>query len=198
MWYNVCTMSQWIAHFNIANECRTLKLKVWHCPPFLFLAMGFATVIAMVATYVVSSRYTDEPEIAALIVSFVAALFFVIGNLIIKGFNEIVEANRTESEFVSIISHQLGMPLSIFRMTLGLVEKLCADDTAHPITKHIKTLTDTTDNMIALVQSLMEVGRIEAGRLAINRESFRLDEMTRLMADGLRSYAAANNIALSV
>lgn len=191
-------MSQWIAHLNIANECRTLKLKVWHCPPFLFLAMGLATVIAMLATYIVASRYTDEPEIAALIVSFVAALFFVIGNLVIKGFNEVVEANRTESEFVSIISHQLGTPLSIFRMTLGLVEKSCRPDVTHSIGEHLKTLTDTADSMIALVQSLTEVGRIEAGRLAPKRESFRLDDMTRLMADSLRPYAAANNVSLLI
>lgn len=188
----------WIAHLNIANECRTLKLKIWHCPPVLFLAMGFATVIAMLATYIVASRYTDEPQIAALIVSFVAALFFVIGNLVVKGFNEVVEANRTESEFVSIISHQLGTPLSIFRMTLGLVEKSRRGDTARTLGEHLKTLTDTTDNMIALVQSLMEVGRIEAGRLMLESESFRLDEMTRDVAEGMRSYATANNITISV
>ena len=198
VWYNFEVMVSWFAYINVASECRTLKLKLWHCPPFLFFMMGFVTIAAMIGTYIVASRYTDEPRIAALIVSFVAALFFVVGTMVVKGFNEVVEANRTESEFVSIISHQLGTPLSIFRMTLGLVEKLCAHDMAHPLTKHIKTLTDTTDNMIALVQSLMEVGRIEAGRLTLKIESFRLDEMTRLMADDLRSYAVANNIVLSV
>lgn len=191
-------MIAWLGNLNVASECRTLKLRLWHCPPFLFFMMGFVTITAMVGTYVVASSYTDEPQIAALVVSFVAALFFVIGNLVVKGFNEVVEANRTESEFVSIISHQLGTPLSIFRMTLGAVEKLCTEsDHAHPINEYMKTLTDTTDNMIGLVQSLVEVSRIEAGRLALKRESFRLDEMTENMIGDFRKYAAANHITLS-
>lgn len=192
-------MTSWLAHFNVASECRALKLKIWHCPPFLFFMMGFVTIIAMVGTYVVASNYADEPQIAALIVSFVAALFFVVGNMVINGFNEIVEANRTESEFVSIISHQLGTPLSIFRMTLGLVEKESVrDGSPHPISGYLKTLTDTTDNMIDLVQALIEVGRIEAGRLALKKEVFRLDDLTQKMAEDLRKYAGANNIALVV
>ncbi len=197
VWYYRDAMIPWLAHFNVASECRTLKLKIWHCPPFLFFMMGFVTIIAMVGTYLVASNYTDEPRIAALIVSFVAALFFVVGTMVINGFNEIVEANRTESEFVSIISHQLGTPLSIFRMTLGVVEKACAQEVPpHPISEYLKTLTDTTDNMIGLVQSLVEVGRIEAGRLALKKEVFRLDDLTHNMAEDFRKYAEANNIVL--
>ncbi len=199
MWYNDGVMTSWLAHLNVASECRTLKLKIWHCPPFLFFMMGFVTITAMIGTYIVASRYTDEPQIAALIVSFVAALFFVVGNMVVKGFNEVVEANRTESEFVSIISHQLGTPLSIFRMTLGLAEKESARDGAfHPMDGYLKTLTDTADNMIGLVQSLVEVGRIEAGRLALKKDIFRLDALTRKMAEDLRKYAGANNITLTL
>jgi len=199
VWYHGSVMTSWLAHLNVASECRTLKLKIWHCPPFLFFMMGFVTITAMIGTYIVASRYTDEPQIAALIVSFVAALFFVVGNLVVKGFNEIVEANRTESEFVSIISHQLGTPLSIFRMTLGLAGKESGHDARpHPISEYLKTLTDTTDNMIGLVQSLVEVGRIEAGRLALKKELFRLDALTQKMTEDFRNYAAAHHIALVI
>ena len=148
MWYNGIIMMSWLARLNVASECRALKLRVWHCPPFLFFMMGFVTIAAMVATYIAANHYTDEPQIAALIVSFVAALFFVVGNMVVKGFNEIVEANRTENEFVSIISHQLGTPLSIFRMTLGLVEKESfRDGSTHPVNEYIRTLIDTADNI---------------------------------------------------
>src|SRR3989344_8755875 len=123
-------MSPLISRLNIAAECRILKIPLLHCPPFLFITMGFATIAAMATSYIVANRYTDQPEIAALIVSFVAGLFFVVGNMVIKGFHEVVEANRMKSEFISIISHQLGTPLSIFRMTLGLVERRSEEHTS--------------------------------------------------------------------
>jgi signal transduction histidine kinase len=195
-------MVSFFARLNVATECRTLKLKLklWHCPPFLFFAMGFVTITAMVATYVVANRFVDEPQIAALIVSFIAALFFVVGNMIIHGFNEIVEANRTESEFVSIISHQLGTPLSIFRMTLDMMGKsgTSAGARDREDSESLKTLTDTTDNMIALVRSLVEVGRIGTGRMVLNREAFALDALTAQMKDSLATYAAANNVVLAL
>ena len=192
-------MDGWRERFNLAGECRALKLEWWQCPPVLFMLMGVTTIFAMVATYLVASRYTEEPEIAALIVSFVAALFFLAGNLTVRGFNHVAGANRTKSEFISIISHQLGTPLSIFRMTLGLVEReVGADGGGDAIREHLLTLTDAADRMLRLVRSLLEVGRIDAARLVVKKEPFLLDALTRGVVGEFSRYAAANNIAVAL
>ena len=64
------------------EECQTLRLKFWQCPPFLFLTLGLVTIISMLAVYLLASRYVAEPEVAALIVIFVAALFLILGNFL--------------------------------------------------------------------------------------------------------------------
>lgn len=190
-------MHELLPRLNFAVECRTLKIPLWHCPPFLFILMGFVTIAAMAASYVVANRYTNQPELAALIVSFVAALFFIVGNLVIKGFNEVAEANRMKSEFVSIISHQLGTPLSIFRMTLGLIARERQKDTAQEdIAAYLPTLTDTADRMIRLVNSLMEVNRIEASRLVLKPEALDLAAETQRLLAHFRSYADAHKVRL--
>lgn len=189
-------MTLLFSRLNIVAECRAVKIPLRHCPPFLFIMMGFATIAAMTASYIIASRYTDQPEIAALIVSFVAALFFVVGNLVVRGFNEVAEANRMKSEFVSIISHQLGTPLSIFRMTLGLMEREKGEDGVQR--QHLHTLIGTTDRMIRLVQSLLEVSRIEASRLVLKPEPVALGPMSERLARDFRSYAEAHRVALSL
>ena len=194
-------MSPLWSNVNIFAECRAFKMKLWHCPPFLFLVMGCMTIVAMLATYAVASNLVDEPEAAALIVMFVAALFLVVGNVVIRGFHEIAEANRTKSEFVSIISHQLGTPLSVFRLTLGLVEREMlpgSERGAGRMRDHVKTLTDTTDSMIGLVRILLEASRIEAGDLALKKEPLALDALTERMVENFQDYAGANNVRLTL
>lgn len=199
-------MARWGSYFDVAGECRMLKVPFWQCPPFLFLMMGFITIISMVATYLFASRYTVEPEVAALIVIFVAVLFFVVGNLVIRGFDRIVDANRTKSEFISIISHQLGTPLSIFKMTLGLVEQemkgvsLISADKDSKAPEHIAslmtTLGETTENMIGLVHSLLEVSKIEARSIVLEKEIFSLNELTKKVVESRQRYASASNVRI--
>src|SRR3989338_5944036 len=189
-------MSPLISRLNIAAECRILKIPLLHCQPFLFITMGFATIAAMATSYIVANRYTDQPEIAALIVSFVAGLFFVVGNMVIKGFHEVVEANRMKSEFISIISHQLGTPLSIFRMALGLVERGKDKGSAPDMGEHLPTLIDTTDRMIRLVNALREVNRIKRSRLVLKQEDVDMGAQTRGLIESFRSYAEAHKVRL--
>lgn len=190
-------MAALLPHLNIAAECRAVKIPLRHCPPFLFIMMGFVTIAAMTASYIAASRYTDQPEIAALIVSFVAALFFVVGNLVIAGFNEVAEANRMKSEFFSIISHQLGTPLSIFRMTLGLMEREGKEQNTQGAALHyLPTLTDTADRMIRLVNALLEVNRIDASRLVLKPEAVDVGAMTEQTAENFRAYAAARRVRI--
>ncbi len=187
------------ARLNIFHECKSLGWGLWQCPPFLFLVMGTVTIVSMLVTYSLSTRFVDEPEIAALIVMFVAVLFLVVGNLIITGFNRVAEANRMKAEFISTISHQLRSPLSIFKWTLDVVER-AEQDTEHgkpdgkaQMEKFIQTLRDTTENMIHLVNSLLEASRIEARTFVLKQEVFSVTELTDRIVDIFRRYAASSD-----
>ena len=108
---------------HVFGECKRSGLGLWECPPFLFIVMGFINICAMLGSYFLASRYTDEPMVAALVVVSVSVLILVIGNFIISGFNKIAEANLLKSEFISIVSHQLRSPLSIFKWTMDILIK---------------------------------------------------------------------------
>lgn len=183
---------------NFFAECRELRWGLWQCPPFLFLVMGFITIVSMVATYALASRYVDEPEIAALVVIFVTVLFLIIGHTIVTGFNRIAETNRMKSEFIALISHQLRSPLSIFKWTLDVLKRDLEKTRGESPENFLDTLRTTSESMISLVNSLLEVSRIEARTFELKKDSFSLVDLTTEIIKNFQKYAEASNIRLSL
>ncbi len=190
----------WFHGFNFVDECRALNWGLWQCPPFLYLIMGFITIVAMVTTYLFASRYfIDEPEIAALIVIVVTILLFVIGNTLISGFNRIAEANRMKTEFVSLVSHQLRSPLSIFKWTINLMEMRKEQDHFNSeIKTSLYTLHDANERMIRLVNMLLEVSRLEAKTFELRPEELSLPDLTKSVVQNFERFASASNINLNL
>ncbi len=185
---------------NISAECRSIGLGLWQCPPFLFLVMGFITITSMIGVSLLSSRYFQEPEVPTIIiVSFIATLFLIIGNAIINGFSKIAEANRIKSQFVSIISHQLRTPVSIFKWTLeSLQQTIKKPELCDETNSSILNLQDASQKMIHLVNTLLDVTRIEAGTLTLQSEDISLSETLKKLINGFQRYAEMSHIALAM
>ena len=177
-------------------ECRRLDWPFWQCPPFLFIVLGFLTITSMASTYIFASRLVEEPELAAMIVILVAVFFLVVGNFIIGGFNRIAEANRMQSEFISIFSHQLRSPLSISKWTLEVMEKEVQAGNMEKIINHLSAFHDSTETIVKLVNALLEVSRIEAGTLVLNKVKVSLVDLTKAVLNDMQSYVEASNIKL--
>lgn len=199
------TMPSLLKRLNVMAECRAAQLGLWSCPPFLFLVMGLVNVAAMVTSWVLANRYVTEPEVSALIVIAVSGLVFIIGSFVVHGFNKIAEANRMKAEFIAIVSHQLRSPLSAFKWT---VERMARDRSPDsPLSPPhnpgagaagsaqyapIDILRENAERMIQLVNMLLEVSRIEAGRLVLRRDPVRLEVLSEEL---VRSSAAAASAA---
>ncbi|MDP3710387.1 MAG: HAMP domain-containing sensor histidine kinase [bacterium] len=180
------------------QECKKAGLSLWQCPPFLFMVMGIVTIVAMIATYVLASSRADEPQIAALIVMGVAAFIFVIGNIIINSFNRVSEANRLKSEFIYIISHQLRSPLAIFKWTLDMLEhRLGKIPVYESVENFLYTLRNSSEYMIRLADSLLEINRLESGSFKLKKENFSLSILTKEILRIFPKYAEASNITIS-
>lgn len=194
-------MGSLLKRLNVVAECREVHLGLWSCPPFLFVVLGLINIAAMLASWLLANSFVVEPEAAAMIVIAVTAVIFVLGNFIIHGFTQIAEANRIKSEFISIISHQLRSPLAIFKWTLDAMDRdrtLPQGDaeTGGRDTKHAAVLRENTEKMIQLVNMLLEVSRIEAGRFTLRREEVSLEGITAEFVRSVAPYAEAGGIVL--
>lgn len=184
----------WEGRGNVIHECRTNRLGLWECPPFLFVVMGTVNIVTVTAVYIFSSRIVAEPEIAALIVLAVSILIFVLGTFLISGFHKVAEANRIKGEFLNMVSHQLRTPLSVFRWTLELMEEECGTPKRGP--SHLSLLFEHSERMVRIVNMLLDVSRIEAGRFSTIRMPVSLGELTDDAVRSLRPYAETSGITL--
>lgn len=97
------------------------------------------------------------------------------------------------ANMVSIVSHQLKTPLSI---TKGYLEVLAGEELGKLNAKQKEYLNDATknnDRMIKLVRDLLDVSRIEEGRMVLRLRKTNLVKVVEQVIDNYQTLASANN-----
>lgn len=182
---------------NISAQCRQYKVGLWACPHFLFVVMGFVIIGAIMATNYVSQRYTDQPEISALVVLGVAAVLFIISHIIVQSFERVARAARAKAEFIGIISHQLRSPLTAIQW---FIESLQADpkNCPPPFCENLSVIHKHSDRIMKLVNELLEVNRIEDGRFVLKATPGSLLELTKQCIQDWASIASQMQVRIEL
>lgn len=181
---------------NFAKQCRKHSLSLWQCPLFLTPIIGVVIIITMISAYIIGNKYTDQPELVALIIIGITVVLIIIGYFIIKGFDTLAEANQMKTEFVSIASHQLRTPLSIIKWTLNLMMDNREDKLTAKSLDYLKDIENNNQRIINLVNDLLNVSRIEQGRLGLRSKSTNLITITENMITNYEHLAKASNITI--
>lgn len=183
---------------NFIKQCQRYNLGLWQCPGFLTLMMGLVTIAAMLGTYFIASRYTEEPGIVALIVLITTAIIFIIGYFIVISFNRLAEVNQMKSEFVSIVSHQLRTPLSSLKWSLNLLMRGKLGKIDSKQEEYLKIIEESNERMIKLVNDLLDVSRIEQRRLDLRPEKISLSNLVKDLILEMTPLAQANNVLIKM
>lgn len=180
---------------NFIKDCKKYDLSLWQCPSFLIILTGLITILAMLATYIIAVEYT-EPRIVSLVVIGVTTALIIINYLIIQGFEKLAEVNRLKSEFVSIASHQLRTPLTGIKWAISSMLGEQVNYLNQDQLEQLETIKESNQRMINLVNDLLNVSRVEQGRLGLKPEKISLE---RIIQDSIKEYALlakARNVKL--
>ena len=112
---------------------------------------------------------------------------------------EAERANRAKSEFLSSVSHELRTPLTAI---LGFADVL--DE--HPylragpaeINEHLGTIRQNGQFLLALIDDLLDISRIEAGQLRVEREPCFPARIVSDAVESLRAKAEAKQLRIDV
>jgi len=106
--------------------------------------------------------------------------------------------DQLKSDFLSTVSHELRTPIAIMREGVSL----CLDGIAGEITENQRELlTDTLENidrLSRLVTDLLDVSRIEAGKITLRRSSVDLCGVVRKIYHSLKNQAREKNVRLKM
>ncbi len=159
------TLKDAFSSLDIISQCKKYRVSIWACPPFLFVIMGVVNIGGMVGTSVITQRFSDDPAVIIIAVSVMAAFLFVVGNGVVSSFQRLADASRIKSEFVSIVSHQLRSPLSAIKWQLEIMLEHMKKTESTGGQNTLSTISEQNERMIALVNDLLEVSRIDDDRL---------------------------------
>ncbi len=106
------------------------------------------------------------------------------------------ELDEAKSEFISIASHQLRTPLTAIK---GYVSMMLEGDFGRLEQKKeesLKKVFDSNQRLIGLIEDLLDVSRIESGKMEYNFKEARLNGMVLSVIDELANYAKNKNLNL--
>jgi PAS domain S-box-containing protein len=84
-------------------------------------------------------------------------------------------ANRAKSAFLASMSHEIRTPMNAI---LGFSQLMMRDHGLTPIqTKHLQTINRSGEHLLALINDILEISKIEAGRATLNPVPFDLNSM---------------------
>jgi PAS domain S-box-containing protein len=106
---------------------------------------------------------------------------------LLEGLNrQIQEVNQRKSEFVTLVSHELQTPLTSM---IGYIE-LLLEGQGGPLAKRqrewVGIIGDNADRLMALIDDLLDIARIEAGRIELKRTPLDLVPLIQEVARALR------------
>jgi PAS domain S-box-containing protein len=154
---------------------------------------GSLHVIASVRD--ISERKSVEDRLRALREQYTAEL--TIKNEQLEARNlEVERANSQKTEFLASMSHELRTPLHTI---IGFSE-LLTEQLEGPLTekqhRFVGHILQDARHLLELINEILDISKIESGRLELKRESFDFSQIVEEVLGGIRHQAAAKNISV--
>ncbi len=107
-----------------------------------------------------------------------------------------VEADRAKTEFVSTVSHELRTPMTSIKGYADLLLMGAAGILAEDQRNFLTVIKSNADRLTMLVNDLLDISRIESGRMVLSPKVMRVDGVTNQVITTLESRAAEKGVTL--
>jgi len=111
--------------------------------------------------------------------------------------DKLKKLDQLKDEFISIASYDLRSPLATIK---GFVWMAVSDigDSSPKAKKHLEVALESTERGISLVNDMLDVSRIEAGRIELSAVKIDLTKMANEVQEESKVMAGSKNISISV
>jgi PAS domain S-box-containing protein len=105
-------------------------------------------------------------------------------------------AQKRVSEFYSTVSHELRTPLTSIRAALGLLEGGVVGSLSDKALQLVHIARTESDRLIRLINDILDIRKIEAGKLELTRELIPVEELVKSVVEANRSAANQAGVEL--
>lgn len=102
---------------------------------------------------------------------------------IARDISEKIEAEKRRDEFISTTSHELKTPITSQKAFGELLETLIDKNGYTELKPYIQKINQQTNKLTKLVEDLLELSRVQSGRLRMENKKFKFDPLVDELID---------------
>ncbi len=148
--------------------------------------------------FFVITNQTLFPFLAFII--FLVVVLLLLATILIHVWNKRVEfmseLDKQKDELLSIVSHQLATPISSVKWYLEMLIDGDLGKLTKEQNKHIKSMISLSADLSDLVSMILDVSRIQLGRMRIDAQDFKLSELIDEILTAIIPRAIKENVDL--
>lgn len=117
---------------------------------------------------------------------------------VLQDITTLKELDQMKSDFVAMVSHELRSPLSAIVQQLGVIQGGLAGDVTKKQEQLLGRAKERTHGLLNLIDNLLDISKIEAGRIVQQMEPLQLAEILEKVVDFSSPQAEEKGIAISL
>ncbi|MBD3208413.1 MAG: hypothetical protein GF370_03090 [Candidatus Nealsonbacteria bacterium] len=114
-----------------------------------------------------------------------------------QAYTQLRKLDRAKTEFMSIASHQLRTPLTAIKGYLSLIKEEVYGEVPDDMKKPLDNVYVSSERLIKLVNDLLNISRIESGKVKAEIEKISLEDIIDSIVEELRSIAQEKELLIS-
>lgn len=104
--------------------------------------------------------------------------------------------DQEKSDFLSMVSHELKTPLTSMKMFLELLKKHVEPTNLDEAKYIVSRIQDQTSQLVELTNDLLDVSRIQTGKLRLKKEKFRLHALVQETVEALATSTRTHKLII--
>lgn len=145
--------------------------------------------VSLVMTAVIAGLFTINPYLICISMGLTIVnliMYFTLENpdmqmldIVNEAREEAQRANRAKTEFLSSMSHEIRTPLNAI---VGLSECILQDGSLEQVREDAKVMISASDALLELVNGILDISKIEAGKMELVNKEYDLAEVASTVA----------------
>lgn len=106
------------------------------------------------------------------------------------------KAMNMKDEFLSLVSHEFKTPITVITSAIQAMELLCKDELSYKAKGFLNKIKQNSNRQLKLVNNLLDIIRINAGHLKVNKKNLDIVALTGLLTESISVFAEQKGIRL--